>query len=377
MRVKPFRMEAGFRAGIEDAIILPIVMTALAAKGLFQASLSVLIRILDYGFLLAVQLARIPLFTARVLGDGISAALQGVVAYLPVSDENRQRWREFIGRKWARIRQTISYKAFEQAIHRAFESGMGWVFKKCRNLTPLDALYVITGAVLWLPISLGVATTIHALLLANAASLPAWMQLLHPLATVIAKSKLLVLPVYPAAWPQAKKHPFIQTIARGYRDFESLFLIQKLELRYRQTQHAIERTADVMQRFASLVGLSYLSDILWGSLNDMAERMGKAFHHAMSNAFERLSGVRIIGAIVRNYASQYENVEKRNEKVSERLSGVFERWSVKFSAEYYEAKEKEKAAKAVSAEMRARGSPTDSGMLSPARSGVMPPDVPR
>ena len=32
---------------------------------------------------------------------------------------------------------------------------------------------------------------------------PSWIQLLHPVATVIAKSKLLVLPAYPAAWPQA------------------------------------------------------------------------------------------------------------------------------------------------------------------------------
>ena len=43
-----------------------------------------------------------------------------------------------------------------------------------------------------------------------AKSLPAWMQLLHPFATFIAKSKLLVLPVYPAAWPQAKEHPIVQ-----------------------------------------------------------------------------------------------------------------------------------------------------------------------
>ena len=84
---------------------------------------------------------------------------------------------------------------------------MEWVFRKCRTLSPRTAFYVIIAAILWLPISLGVATTMHALLLANAASLPAWMQLLHPFATVIAKSKLLVLPVYPAAWPQATPRP--------------------------------------------------------------------------------------------------------------------------------------------------------------------------
>jgi hypothetical protein len=36
------------------------------------------------------------------------------------------------------------------------------------------------------------------------------------------------------------------------------------------------------------------------------------------------------------------------EKASEKLSGFYERWSVKFTAQYYEAKAREKAAKACS-----------------------------
>ena len=87
---------------------------------------------------------------------------------------------------------------------------MAWVFRKCRHLTPSTALLVILGAVLWLPISFGAAMAMHAVLLSKVTSWPAWTQLLHPLATVIAKSKLLVLPAYPAAWPQAKKHPLVQ-----------------------------------------------------------------------------------------------------------------------------------------------------------------------
>src|SRR6266700_3917702 len=86
---------------------------------------------------------------------------------------------------------------------------MAWVFRKCRRLTPTGALLVLALAVLWLPISFGTATALHATLIAQATSLPAWMQLLHPFATLIAKSKLLVLPVYPAAWPQAKQHPVV------------------------------------------------------------------------------------------------------------------------------------------------------------------------
>jgi hypothetical protein len=348
MPIKLVRTEDEFRAGIEDAVILPLVVTALAAKGLARAALSVLLRILDYSFPLVMQLVRLPLFAARVLGDGVVAALQVLVACLPVAEKSRQNWHEFIGRKWSWLRQSISYQAFEQAVHRAFERGMGWVFKKCRYLTPSEALYVIMGAVLWLPVSLGVATAIHAFLLANASSLPAWMQLLHPLATIIAKSKLLVLPVYPAAWPQAKKHPFIQAIAGGYRNFKNLSLIQRTGCRYRQTELAMAGTAAAMERVAALVGLSYLSDTLWSGLNGLAARIGGAFRAATRHAFESLSGVWLIGPVVKNCAAYCESVRQRNaeEKASEKLRGFFARWSIKFSAEYYEAKERAIAAKA-------------------------------
>jgi hypothetical protein len=57
---------------------------------------------------------------------------------------------------------------------------------------------------------------------------------LHPLATIVAKTKLLVLPVYPAAWPQAKKHPIVQVVFKSYNDLRSLHLVKKIGFRYRQ-----------------------------------------------------------------------------------------------------------------------------------------------
>src|SRR5207249_9814468 len=73
---------------------------------------------------------------------------------------------------------TTLFRSFEQALHDAFEAGMAWVFRKCRRLTPTGALLVLALAVLWLPISFGTATALHASLIAQATSLPAWMQLL-------------------------------------------------------------------------------------------------------------------------------------------------------------------------------------------------------
>ncbi len=206
-----------FDAGIGDVLVLPLALVVLVAKSLLQFTLTVLIHILDYAFPILLQLVRFPLFTVRILGDAIAALAEGIVGYLPVSPAKRDSWRDAMRRQWSSLRRWMSYRAFEEALHHAFEGGMAWVFRTCRTLTPGTALLVIIGAILWLPISFGLATAMHAILIAEATSLPAWMQLLHPVATLIAKSKLLVLPAYPAAWPQAKKHPSVQAVFQFYR----------------------------------------------------------------------------------------------------------------------------------------------------------------
>ena len=113
----------------------------------------ILIDIIDFLFPILLQVMRFPLFTLRILGDGIAALLKGIVR-LPAGRRRPPRG-------LARIHQPplgvaaakISYRAFEEWLHHAFESGMAWVFKTCRALTPRTALLVLIGAVLWLPIS--------------------------------------------------------------------------------------------------------------------------------------------------------------------------------------------------------------------------------
>ena len=182
----------------------------------------------------------------RILGNGVVAVINSVLHFLPLSKTRRRQWNTATrSRSW--LRRKISYRAFEHAVHIAFESGMAWVFRKCRRLTPNTALLVILGAVLSLPISFGAATAMHAVLFAKVTYWPAWMQLLHPLATIIAKSKLLVLPVYPAAWPQAKKHPFIQFVFKSYKAIKSLYLAKKVGLRYQQAAIASSAAIDSLR----------------------------------------------------------------------------------------------------------------------------------
>jgi hypothetical protein len=334
-----------FEIGQDDAVVVPLAGTAFAVRKLFQAMLSAVVHILDYAFPILLQLLRFPLFTLRIVGDAVVALLRGVVDYLPVSATRRDAWRASVTRYWSWLRQTISYKAFEEALHHAFEGGMAWVFRKCRTLSPSGALLVIFGALLWLPISFGVATAIHAILIAEATSLPAWMQLLHPLATLIAKSKLLVLPVYPAAWPQAKRHPFVQAIFRFYRYLASLRVMRKVAYRYRQTEHAAARAADALGRAAVRVGLDDISRVALAGLGSLAAQIRAATRTALTVTTDGLSRVPFVGSIVRSYAAHYDRADRPDsQKTGEKLRGLFARWALNFSAEYYEAKERQQAA---------------------------------
>jgi hypothetical protein len=291
--------ESRFRGTLDDVIIIPFVVVALAANKILRFILSILMRLFDYAFPLAMQIVFFPLLAARVLGNVIVTVVSGALRLVPLSERSRRRFSISIRRNWSRLRQKISYQAFERAVHGAFESGMAWVFRKCRHLTPSTALLVILGAVLWLPISFGAATAMHAVLLSKVTSWPAWTQLLHPLATVIAKSKLLVLPVYPAAWPQAKKHPLVQLAFKGYETLKRMYVIRKVGFRYRQVEIA---SIAAVERLERTVGVG--SAVRWLRNAHVAEHFGV-------------------------------------EKPTQKLQSFFSRWSIKFSAEYYEAKERQ------------------------------------
>ena len=294
-------MERGkpYRGALDDVAIVPIVLVVLAALKILRFILSIMMRLLDYAFPVAMQVIWLPLFAAKVLGNVIITLMGAALRFLPLSERKRRRWRRSIRRNWSWLRRKMSYRAFEQAVHDAFESSMAWVFRQCRHLNPSTALLVILGAILWLPISFGIATAVHAVLLAKLTLWPAWMQLLHPLATVIAKSKLLVLPVYPAAWPQARKTPFVQLLVTSFDTIKRMYVIRKIGFRYRQAEIAGIAAIERLERCAGLA-----SAVRWLRQAHVAERFGV-------------------------------------EKPSQDLRSFFSRWSMKFSAEYYEAKERQ------------------------------------
>lgn len=261
--------ERCFGGGLDDVIIMPLALVALATRTILGLILSLLMRLLDDLFPLAMQVARLPLIVARVIGAVVILAMSAALGLVPVSEGTRRRWRMVLRRGWSRLRRKTSYRALERAVSNAVEGGMAWLFRKCRHLSPTTAFLVILGAALWLPVSFAIATAMHALLLSKVASWPAWTQLLHVLATVIAKSKLLVLPAYPAAWPQARRHPLVQRAFNAYDAVKRMHVVRKASFRYWQAEIAAVAAAFRLKR---IVGVG--SAMRWMGNAHMAERLG-------------------------------------------------------------------------------------------------------
>jgi hypothetical protein len=200
-------------------------------------------------------------------------------------------------------------------------------------------LLVIALALLWLPISFGTATALHATLIARAKSLPAWMQLLHPFATFIAKSKLLVLPVYPAAWPQAKEHPIVQRFFQFCGYCMSLDILRRARYRYQQTERGAAVVANSVGRAAVRIGLTDWLKAMRVPLTDMLIWIRKPWPDVMLRLLETFSGGPLVSSIMDRYFARYGSVYST--RPSEQVRGLFERWSIKLSADYYETKDRE------------------------------------
>jgi hypothetical protein len=235
---------------MDDAIIMPLVLIVFLATALCQAALFIVIAASEFVFALVLRMLTLPLLVAARTGDGLAWLIKRCAGG-PLSSAKRERWHDRLGRRWSALRERMSHEAIGMTVQRALQAAVAWLLQECRALSPRAAVLVIAGVTLWLPLSAAISIAMHAVLLAHADSMPSWMQLLHPVATVIAKSKLLVLPAYPAAWPQAKKHKWAQAALRWLRRIAALETIRKTKHRYQQTKQAFAQAGHVGVRTAS------------------------------------------------------------------------------------------------------------------------------
>src|SRR5215510_12177937 len=242
---RPAAARGEFRIGIDDAIILPTVVIAFLASTLFQAAFVVFTVASAIVFALFLRVMIFPLLVAATAGDGIAWLMRRLADLPRLSATQRKALRDLVDRRWSRLRPPLSREAVVLTLQSPVQRAILRFFQSFEALPPRAALLVIAGAMVWLPLSAAIAIAMHAVLLANAALLPAWAQLLHPVATIIAKSKLLVLAAYPAAWPQAKKHPLIQVGLRCMDRIVALKSMRKTAHRYQQIKKIFLQASNV------------------------------------------------------------------------------------------------------------------------------------
>jgi hypothetical protein len=246
--------QSQFRTGIDDAIILPLALVALLARTLYRAARFIVPLAFDFVSALFLRVLTFPLLVAVTAGDGMAWLIKRLADVPSQPGVKRDVSSDPGGRRWSGLRQRMSHRAVADAVQSLLQEAISWGFRKCGALSPQAALLVMATAILWLPLSAAISIAIHAVLIAKAASLPAWMQLLHPVATIIAKSKILVLPVYPAAWPQAKKHACVLVAFQCMHRIAALNFIRKAAHRYQQAEKGFAQAGDGLRRAASRIG---------------------------------------------------------------------------------------------------------------------------
>jgi hypothetical protein len=234
-----------FRIGVDDAIISPMVGVAFLASTLFQAAFFILALASAFVFTFLLRVLTSLLLVAATAGDAMAWLIKRLADLPQLSHAKRKALGDLVDRCWPWLRQRLSHGAVATTTQSVLQRGISWVFQSFGALSPRAALLVIVGVLVWLPLSAAISIAMHAVLLANAAWLPAWTQLLHPIATIIAKSKLLVLAAYPAAWPQAKQHAWVQAALRCMDRIVALDSMRKTAHRYQQTKQAFAQVSDL------------------------------------------------------------------------------------------------------------------------------------
>jgi hypothetical protein len=104
----------------------------------------------------------------------------------------------------------------------------------------------------------------------------------------------------------------------------------------------MERTAD---RWARSLGLVRAWQGCRNAINNAAAGTGGTIRAGFHWLTRRLAKVPVLGPVLRSYESHYDRAgAPAPQKLSQRVRAFFDRWEIKFTPAYYEAKEKEKQA---------------------------------
>ena len=98
-----------------------------------------------------------------------------------------------------------------------------------------------------------------------------------------------------------------------------------------------------MGRAAVRIGLAGWLKAVRVPLTDTLTWIRKPWPEVMLRLLETFSGGPLVSSIMDRYFARYGSVYAA--RPSEQVRGLFERWSIKFSADYYETKDREEGRK--------------------------------
>jgi hypothetical protein len=166
------------------------------------------------------------------------------------------------------------------------------------------------------------------------------MQLFHIPVLMMAKSKILVLPVYPAAWPQAKRHPIVVDISRLYRQLKRFAVLRRLAVRYRQIEFGAQRLNNVLVQAPISVGLRRRFETMIRTFRSASTSSGRWSHTLALRLAASAAQLSVIGPHLKRVLRLYAKMSPaKTTKPSEQIRSVYARWAIKFTPGYYEAKE--------------------------------------
>jgi hypothetical protein len=121
----------------------------------------------------------------------------------------------------------------------------------------------------------------------------------------------------------------------------NLDILQKVRYRYRQTDRGAAVVADSMRGAAVRIGLADWLKAVRAPVTDVLTWIRKPWPAVMLRLLETFSGAPLLSPIVDRYFARYGSVYST--RPTEQVRGLFERWSIKFSADYYEKKDRQES----------------------------------
>jgi hypothetical protein len=111
-----------------------------------------------------------------------------------------------------------------------------------------------------------------------------------------------------------------------------------MQFRFGQGEAAMNRTAERM-------GLIRTWTFVRNAVNRTVAAIDAGFRAALRPVFRLLAKVPLMGSVIRSYASHYDRAGAAPpQRLSQKIKAFFEKWEIKFTPAYYEAREKEHAA---------------------------------